>query len=303
MTSLSIVIATYNRSQSLLRALTSFIGQSAPTDQLEIIVVNNNSSDDTEQRVLEFAEQHPGLPLQMVCETRQGLSYARNCGIEASSAPYIAIIDDDETVNPDFVRAYIDFFDSHPDAVAAGGRIVPAYEADPPKWISPYAERPIANPLDLGESVRPFPKDRCPGGGNMGVRRSAIERYGAFDPALGRVGQKLIGGEETDFFERLSRSGEPFYYIPQAIIYHHIPPQKLTHDYFVRLCRMVGVSARIRSRQTERYSAALAAEAVKWAATLVLALLYTAKLQPAKAHYLLIMRRQITAGLLGRTQE
>ena len=274
MTSLSIVIATFNRSQSLLRALTSFIGQSAPTDQWEIIVVNNNSSDDTEQRVLEFAEQHPGLPLQMVCETRQGLSYARNCGIEASSAPYIAIIDDDETVNPDFVRAYIDFFDSHPDAVAAGGRIVPAYEADPPKWISPYAERPIANPLDLGESVRPFPKDRCPGGGNMGVRRSAIERYGAFDPALGRVGQKLIGGEETDFFERLSRSGEPFYYIPQAIIYHHIPPQKLTHDYFVRLCRMVGVSARIRSRQNGRYSAALAAEAAKWAATLVLSLIH-----------------------------
>ena len=172
--------------------------------------------DDISGEVFDYARAivrngRPYVPLQMVCETRQGLSYARNCGIEASSAPYIAIIDDDETVNPDFVRAYIDFFDSHPDAVAAGGRIVPAYEADPPKWISPYAERPIANPLDLGESVRPFPKDRCPGGGNMGVRRSAIERYGAFDPALGRVGQKLIGGEETDFFERLSRSGEPFY--------------------------------------------------------------------------------------------
>jgi GT2 family glycosyltransferase len=236
----------------------------------------------------------------MVREERQGLSHARNCGMAVAKSPYIAIIDDDETVNEDFVRGYIEFFDAHPNAVAAGGRIVPSYEQGRPSWISPYTERPIANPLDLGEEVRPFGRGRCPGGGNMAVRREAIERYGAFDPSLGRTGKKLIGGEETDFFNRLSRSGAPFYYVPTSIIYHHISPDKLTRDYFTRLSYAIGVSEQIRTRQIGRYGLRLMSEAVKWGATLVLAAGYTLSLRWSAARYLVLMRWQITRGLLHR---
>lgn len=297
---LTVVVATYNRSQSLLRTLCSFEAQTAPRTEWEIVVVDNNSSDDTARRFAEFAADHRELPVRMVRETRQGLSYARNRGIEESDSPYIAIIDDDETVNVGFADAYISFFDSHPEIVAAGGRIVPSYENERPQWLSPYTERPIANPLDMGDAIRPFARGRCPGGGNMAVRRSAVERYGAFDPALGRTGGKLIGGEETDFFNRLSRSGEPFYYVPDAVIYHHIAPQKLSHEYFTRLCRMIGLSERIRTRSDGTFGRRLLAEAVKWGGTLVLAAGYLLRMQPSKARYLVLMRRQITAGLLGR---
>lgn len=297
---LTVVVATYNRSQSLLRTLGSFEAQTAPRSVWEVVVVDNNSSDDTAYRFAEFAAAHSGMPVRLVHESRQGLSYARNRGIEESDSPYIAIIDDDETVNVGFVEAYISFFDSHPEAVAAGGRIVPSYEGERPHWLSPYTERPIANPLDLGSEVRPFGRGRCPGGGNMAVRRSAVECYGAFDPALGRTGAKLIGGEETDFFNRLSRSGEPFYYVPDAVIYHHIAPQKLTHEYFSRLSRMIGLSERIRTRGNGTYCRRLLAEAVKWCGTLALAAGYLLRMQPAKARYLVLMRSQITAGLLGR---
>ena len=297
---LTVVVATYNRSQSLVRCLESFRTQSSPRTEWEVVVVNNNSKDDTEQRFARFAEENPNLPIRMVLEERQGLSHARNCGMAAAESPYIAIIDDDETVNEDFVRGYIEFFDAHPKAVAAGGRIVPSYEQGRPSWISPYTERPIANPLDLGEEVRPFGRGRCPGGGNMAVRREAIERYGAFDPSLGRTGKRLIGGEETDFFNRLSRSGEPFYYVPTSIIYHHISPDKLTHDYFTRLSYAIGVSEQIRTRQIGRYGSRLVSEAVKWGATLVLAVGYTLSLRWSAARYLVLMRWQITRGLLQR---
>ena len=297
---LTVVVATYNRSQSLIRCLRSFRTQSSPRTEWEVVVVNNNSKDDTEQRFAQFAEENPNLPIRMVLEERQGLSHARNCGMAAAESPYIAIIDDDETVNRDFVRGYIEFFDAHPKVVAAGGRIVPSYEQGRPSWISPYTERPIANPLDLGEEVRPFGRGRCPGGGNMAVRREAIERYGAFDPSLGRTGKRLIGGEETDFFNRLSRSGEPFYYVPTSIIYHHISPDKLTHDYFTRLSYAIGVSEQIRTRQIGRYGSRLVSEAVKWGATLVLAVGYTLSLRWSAARYLVLMRWQITRGLLQR---
>ena len=297
---LTVVVATYNRSQSLVRCLESFRTQSSPRTEWEVVVVNNNSKDDTEERFAEFAVANPDLPVRMVREERQGLSHARNCGMAAAESPYIAIIDDDETVNEDFVRGYIEFFDAHPKAVAAGGRIVPSYEQGRPSWISPYTERPIANPLDLGEEVRPFGRGRCPGGGNMAVRREAIERYGAFDPSLGRTGKKLIGGEETDFFNRLSRSGEPFYYVPTSMIYHHISPDKLTYDYFTRLSYAIGVSEQIRTRQIGRYGSRLISEVVKWGATLVLAAGYTLTLRWSAARYLVLMRWQITLGLLKR---
>ena len=200
---LSIVIATYNRATLLLDALKSVIRQSAPAQEWECVVVNNNSSDNTSERFAEFAGEHPEYNLRIVNEPNQGLSYARNRGIRESVGEYIAIIDDDEHIAEDFVAAYIRLFDDVPEAVAAGGPIVARYPTGRPRWMSCYTERPIANTMYFGEEVREFPKGRVPGGGNMALRRSAIRRYGVFDTSLGYSGESLIGGEECDLFERL----------------------------------------------------------------------------------------------------
>ena len=112
MKKLSLIIATYNRCQSLLRLLGSVVSQSAPKEQWECVVVNNNSSDDTAEAFATFASEHADCNLRMVTEVKQGLSNARNCGIEASVGEYIAIIDDDETIEQSFIESYIEFFDS-----------------------------------------------------------------------------------------------------------------------------------------------------------------------------------------------
>ncbi len=291
---LSLIIATYNRSAPLLAALESVVRQDADPAEWECVVVNNNSKDDTEARFAEFAARHPALSLRMVRETRQGLSHARNRGIAETSGPCIAIIDDDERINEGFVSAYIRFFDRHPEAAAAGGRIIPEYLSGRPAWMSRYTERPIANPIDLGPDERVFPAGRIPGGGNMALRRAAVEKYGAFDPALGRVGGRLIGGEESDLFERLARGGESCWYVPEAVMWHIIPPEKLTEEYFERLSYNIGVSQRTRAKLGKRYSRALFSECMKWCATLMLML----TMSPCRARRLLRMRTEITKGLI-----
>nr|MBP6331790.1 glycosyltransferase family 2 protein [Alistipes sp.] len=216
---LSLIIPTHNRSERLIAALESVIRQDLPAADWECVVVSNNSTDDTVARFGDFAARYPGLNLRLVTEDGPGVSYARNRGIAETSAPLLVFIDDDERINPGFLRAYADFFDAHPDAVVAGGRIIAEYVTGRPAWLSKYTEMPIANPMDFGDAVRPFPAGRVPGGGNMAFRRSAALRYGGFDPSLGRVGRMLIGGEENDFFERLMRGGETCWYVPGAVMW------------------------------------------------------------------------------------
>ncbi len=293
---ISIVIATYNRHLSLLETLRSVAAQSLPAELWECVVVNNNSSDQTQSSVEEFIASHPQLDIRLCLESRQGLSWARNCGIEHSTGEIIAIIDDDEIINADFAAAYLELFDTHPTAASAGGKIIPKYIEGRPRWMSHITELPIANPLDLGEKVRQFPKGRIPGGGNMAIRRSIVERYGAFDVNLGRTGQRLIGGEESDLFERLAKESLECWWCPQAIMWHIIPPEKLTIEYFDRLTYNIGVSQRLRAKAAGR--SMLLSEMGKWCATIVLMLGYLLQCNPQKSRYLLRLRRNISRGLL-----
>ena len=297
MKKLSIVVATYNRSQSLLRTLRSVVGQTAPAEQWECVVVNNNSTDDTEAVFADFARENPTFDLRIVTETKQGLSNARNCGIAASVGEYIAIVDDDETLEDTFVESYIDFFDAFPTAMAAGGAVKACYESARPRWMSRFTEQMIANPLDLDIAVTLFPQNRVPAGGNMAFRREVFDRVGLFNPQLGRNGKSLVGGEENDLFARLRRAGELLYFVPNAAIFHHIPDSKLTDDYFDRLSYNVGVSKRLRAEADGEVGKLLKSESRKQVATYLLYVLYMLVLQPLKAKYLLRMRNGIYKGV------
>ncbi len=300
---LSLIISTYNRSDLLIGALQSVVQQSADPQLWECIVVNNNSTDDTLARFEEFAAKHPDFNLRIVTETTQGLSYARNRGIRESEGEYIAIIDDDERIAKEFIEAYIELFDTTPDAMAAGGPIVAEYQTKRPRWMSCFTERPIANTMYWGDKVREFPKGRVPGGGNMALRRSAVRRYGVFDTSLGYVGESLLGGEECDLFERLQIAEAKYYYVPKAVMYHIIPDSKLTPDYFERLCRNVGKSQMCRARYYHREGYLRRAEIVKWMATLVLAAWYFITLQWGKAKYIVKMRYYISSGIYNKVAE
>ena len=294
MKKLSLIIATYNRCQSLLRTLGSVVSQSAPKELWECVVVNNNSSDDTAEAFAAFASEHADCNLRMVTEVKQGLSNARNCGIEASVGEYIAIVDDDETIEQSFIESYIEFFDSFPQAMAAGGAVRAVFESGRPRWMSHYTERMIANTLDLDIAVTLFPKNRVPAGGNMAFRREIFDSVGVFNPQLGRNGQSLMGGEENDLFARIRERGYAIFFVPNAAIDHYIPAAKTTDEYFDRLSYNIGKSKAMR---TEDLSRLIATERGKMVVAYILAVLYTLTFQLPKAKYLIRMRKGIYKGV------
>lgn len=286
-----------------MRTLESVVRQNASPEEWECVVVNNNSTDSTAADFAVFADTHRRFNLRMVDEPKQGLSNARNCGIRNSSGAIVAIIDDDETLVPEYISTYIDFFDAHAEALVAGGGVIPCYENGRPKWMSPYPERMIANPIDLGGRVREFPQSRVPAGGNMAFRREVFADFGMFNPALGRNGKALTGGEETDLFARLRKGGIKSHYVPHAAIFHHIPDEKLTRERFDRQCFDVGRSKYIRAASNGDVAALLADERLKRVFTFVLAVCYCITLRPAKAEWLVAMRRGIGAGIAAQAAD
>ena len=293
---LSLIIPTHNRARQLLVALRSVARQTADPAEWECVVVDNASTDDTAARFEAFAAEHPRLNLRRVYEPEAGVSHARNRGLREAQAAIVASIDDDERVNEEFIAAYLRFFDTHPAATVAGGRIIAEYVTERPRWMSRFTEMPVANPMDFGPDVRPFPRGRVPGGGNMAFRRPTALAYGGFDVTLGRVGRELIGGEENDLFERMLRGGETIWYVPDAVMWHIIPPEKLTEAYFRRLCYNIGRSQRLRAAIHDRRRKARFLEVLKWGATLLLCL----TMRPAQARRLLLLRREISRGLFGK---
>ena len=290
---LSLVIATYNRAEQLMVTLASVGEQSAKPSLWECIIVDNNSRDNTQERVAEFAKEHPTLNIRYCFEPNQGLSYARNKGISEAKGDIIAFIDDDERIVAEFINSYIKLFDEHPDAMAAGGKIIAEYPSGRPRWMSRYVEHPIANPMDFGNKVRRFPSGRIPGGGNMALRRSLLNEVGVFNTSLGRTGKRLIGGEESELFERIADKGYKWYYVPRAVMYHIIPAEKLTEEYFERLALNTGRSQRTRAELRGRVATLYVGEVIKWVVTLLLSLVH----RPAQSRYLLRLRRGISKGV------
>lgn len=282
---LSLIIASYNRGARLCATLDSLLEQTLPKEVWEVVVVDNNSTDDTANRFAAYMEAHPELDARMVSESRQGVSAARNRGVAESRGEYIVVIDDDEVVVPGFLEMYYRMFEDNPDVAAGGGRILPRFESRPPRWMSPYTERAIAGTVDLGGGIREFPEGKFFGGGNHGYRRNVTERYGGYDPLLGRTGTTLLAGEEKDFYIRLRQGGERILYLPQATIYHLINPERLTRDYFGRLCLNIGRSERLRtlSASKAKFFVRLAAEAFKWGGASVIGLWYCLCLRPSRA--------------------
>lgn len=299
---ISVILCTYNRDKYIYNVLKSVAENDYPHDQYEIVLVNNNSTDGTENECRRFQADYPDIRFRYFLETNQGLSYARNCGIRNAQGDLLVYVDDDATVNPEYLKTYSDFFTHHPEAVAAGGPILPVYETEEPEWMTHYTRQLITGKLFLGNNQREFPRGAFPGGGNACYRKSVFDTVGLFNVELGRKGNSLIGAEEKDIFDKMTTHGMHFYYLPNAILYHIIPPHKLTQEYFDRLTYSIGVSERYRTQQISRkkYLNRLCKEAVKWGGTIALWCGFAIRGECAKGNKLVAFRRNVTRGLLGK---
>ncbi len=298
---LSVIICTYNRDRYVYNVLKSIADGSLPTVEYEIVLVNNNSSDNTAHECTRFHQDFPSVNFMYVFEERQGLSYARNRGIQESRGNVLVYVDDDALVNKDYLVTYNHFFAKHPMVYAAGGPILPQYDdCVEPNWMSHYTRQLVTGRLYLGESERVFHRGSYPGGGNAAYRKEVFDKIGFFNVELGRKGESLIGAEEKDLFDKMNSLGIKFYYLPTAILYHLIPSRKLTNEYFDKLTYSIGVSEKYRTLNKSRgkYFVRLLHESIKWFVTIVLWTFFMLKLQPSKGKKLILFRYNVTKGLI-----
>lgn len=303
---ISVILCTYNRDRYIFNVLQSIAEGDLLHSEYEIVLVDNNSNDNTKAECDRFVERYPDIKFNYCVERQQGLSYARNCGIRQAKGDLLVYVDDDALVNKEYLSTYADFFARNGNAVAAGGPILPQYDGcEEPEWMSHYTRQLVTGKLYLGEREREFPHDAFPGGGNAAYRKSVFDAVGLFNVELGRKGNSLIGAEEKDLFDKMTSRGMKFYYLPTAILYHLIPPKKLTKDYFNRLTYGIGVSEHYRTLQIgkKKFLVRLAKEAVKWGGTIVLWISFAIKGQFSKGNKLVVFRWNVTKGLLcGKTQ-
>jgi glucosyl-dolichyl phosphate glucuronosyltransferase len=227
----SVVVCTYNRSDCLRRMLESLQKAIVPKDvPFEVIVVDNNSDDDT--RFI-FEEAKTGSPLKItyVFEEKRGISHARNRGIAEATGDVIAFTDDDVIVDKYWIHNTEKAFREH-DAACVGGRILPIWESPRQRWLNPPLYDYLAL-LDHGDSVVYMDSPDI-WGANFAVKSEMFDKYGLFDVNLGRIPQKLYGFEETEFLLRLQSGGEVILYYPSSVIYHCIFANKMSKGYFRR---------------------------------------------------------------------
>lgn len=226
------IICTYQRPNLLTKALRSLKAQSIPANTFEVIVVDNQSGDDTPQIVKQLGDEVT-FKLRYVLETRPGLSYARNAGARAANAPWLAFLDDDAQADTHWLEQLIQTFESQPEAGVIGGPIRGDWQAPRPLWLSDD-HLPRLSLLDLGPEGHFLAEDAMLFGANLALRRATLEALGGFDTELGRRGLALGANEDTDIQKRSRQAGWGVYYEPNALVYHLVPAERLQRMSFYR---------------------------------------------------------------------
>ncbi len=231
---ISVIICTYNRALSLPRALTSVAWQRfAQPVKWEVVVVDNNSRDETRAVAAQFSAQHPGR-FRYIFEAVPGKSNALNTGIRESFGNLIAFMDDDVIVDPNWLANLTSVLKDSPWA-GVGGRVLLDWSSPPPRWLSmkrPYSLAGVLAGWDLGD--QPFElTNEVPIGTNMAFRRKVFEKYGLFRSDLGPNPANLIRGEDLEFSHRIMAQGERLCYQPSAIVYHPVLENRLSRKYFL----------------------------------------------------------------------
>ena len=230
--SVSLVVPTYNRSRVVMRCLESVQRQTLA--EFELLLVDNSPDAELQARIEQFNQcARTRTKARYVPEPRLGLHNARHAGARAATGDVLVFTDDDAAFDPDWLAAYARCFAAHPDMAAAGGPILPAWEAPPPEWLSAFMRAdptmfPVLSLLDLSPQFQ-LRQDGIFFGVNMAIRRDALFEAGGFNPEI--FGDRWLGDGETGLNRKLWARGHMIGYVPDAIVYHYVPPERMTVAY------------------------------------------------------------------------
>ena len=228
----SVIISTYNRGSLLEKAIKSVLAQELGSPSFELVVVDNNSTDETKSVVESFAVNDSRV--RYVFEERQGLSFGRNAGLAVAEAELVIYTDDDVVVTPNWVGKFHENFLRYPDADFIGGKVLPLWEVQPEPWLDA-----LMSPLALQDMGKePFKvtlhDQRCLIGACLGVRRATFEKAGLFDTATQRVGDMVGSTEDYDWELKVWEKGGFGMYVPDIVCSAEVSAKRMVKSYHRR---------------------------------------------------------------------
>ncbi len=236
---ISAIICTWNRATLLGETLSYFERLEVPAGlEWEVIVIDNNSTDDTASVLAGFEGR---LPLRHAFEARAGKSRAANLAISMATGDLLLWTDDDVRVSPGWLRAYAEAAGNRPEASWFGGPVEAWFAVPPPPWIA-RAIASLGEPyalVDYGPSDQPL-NDRGVVGANLGIR-AAVARAFPFNETIGPTGHAALRGEETELQSRLRSAGHPGWWVSGARVQHYIGENRLTYRYIAHWYTGLGV--------------------------------------------------------------
>jgi len=298
---LSIIICSYNRASYISDALTSLYNQSSELDNFEVIIVDNNSTDNTKEVYVIWRQTNMNGQFTFISETKQGASFARNTGATIAKGEWVCFMDDDAVATPNYVENILKHIHNKPDAVGFGGRIIPKYIPSEPKWMSYYVSSLVGN-FDYAPIACAFENGKYPLESNMIVKKSVYDQIGGFNVNLpGVVGTLRIGGEGKELFYKILALGHIIYYDPAICVHHVVEVKKLTSEYMYRVASGIGRGEKTRTLAISKatYLIKVFEYFLKLGAAVILGFKYALQFTPSKIWPIVKFRIDALKGLLG----
>lgn len=230
----SVIIATFNRAAMLAVCVRAVLAQDQPDGGVDVIVVDNASTDDTPAAIERLVAEFPGK-VRGLRETRSGCAVTRNTGAAAAAGEFLVFVDDDAAPHPGWLRALVDAA-RDTGAVAVGGLTISTWDPTTrPRWVTERLKKNFEIPTPGGAARRAidFPNESL-NPGNLIVGREAFFAAGRFAENMGRRGAGTGSFEDFFLFQRWAEDGEALIFEPAARLDHAIHADRLSRAWLLR---------------------------------------------------------------------
>tara|TARA_R110001599_G_scaffold353742_2_gene596037 strand:- start:9782 stop:10690 length:909 start_codon:yes stop_codon:yes gene_type:complete len=238
---ISVVIACFNGQAVLPKTLVALCSLDKPSQEVEFIIVDNASTDDTRKILDDFVDK---LPLKIMSESQTGKIFAINKGLVQARGELIVFSDDDVIPSKDWLVEYEKVAQRQSDYSVFLGQVRPAWPRKPPKWLEQLSDDGLACGCTSKSLVEGPASINWAKGANFCVRREVMYKV-SFRTDLWIAGDNPVGGEDTDFIIKAKAIGYEPWFVPQASLQHIIRLYEMTLKGISMRCFRIGRSMEV----------------------------------------------------------
>ena len=228
----SIIIPAYNRGDIIGKTIQSLINQDFPFESYEILVCDNNSTDNTKEVINRFVKDNKDVNISYFLEKKQGVHYARNSTACKAKGKYIYFTDDDMIADSSMLKHFKYWMQKFPEIAVIGGKVLPKWETKPPDWIVQYFSNSTLSLSNKIEDVVICKIDPGIASCHQLIKKDILLEAGGFRPEYTK--DEWMGDGETGLNHEISNLGYTFGYFNNCITHHMIPNSRMTMQYICK---------------------------------------------------------------------